>query len=150
MKITIRQAWANIVASYRSRKAVLEPDLCRWEFVVQMLCSAYLSWRWLGSSAKFQPWRPSYWLWLAQYSSLVELRTRASLAVQRYREQPPQACGVIPVICGKEQAREVHTGDGLFFIILPSGATDVHINEKTASVADEPSFEFPKEIDLKQ
>ena len=80
MNVSIRLAWVNIVASYRARKAGLEPDLRRWEFVVQMLCSAYLSWRWLGNSARFQPFSPQYWLWVAQYSSLSELGTRASLA----------------------------------------------------------------------
>lgn len=85
MSISIRLAWVNIVASYRARKAGLEPDLRRWEFFVQMLCSAYLSWRWLGKSARFQPFSPQYWLWVAQYSSLSELSTRASLAAANFR-----------------------------------------------------------------
>lgn len=86
--ITIRQALVGIRASYRTRKAGLEPDLRRWEFLVQMLCSAYLSWRWLGSSARFEFWRPAYWVWLSQYSSLVELGSRASLAAAHSLPSP--------------------------------------------------------------
>lgn len=80
MTISIRHALNSIAASYRARKAGLEPDLRIWEFVIQMLCSAYLSWRCLGSSARFEFWRPAYWVWLAHYSSLSELGARASLA----------------------------------------------------------------------
>ncbi len=89
--ITVRQALVGICASYRSRKAGLEPDLRRWEFFVQMLCSAYLSWRWLGSSARFEFWRPAYWVWLSQYSSLVELGSRASLAAAHSLPSPLSA-----------------------------------------------------------
>lgn len=89
MSISIHLAWVNIKASYRARKAGLEPDLRVWEFIIQMLCSAYLSWRWLGKSAKFRPFSPQYWLWVAQYSSLSELGTRASLAAANYRPKNP-------------------------------------------------------------
>ena len=68
----------------RSTRKYREPDLRWWEFPVQMLCSAYLSWRWLGKGARFAPWRANYWTWLAQYSSLTELRVRASLADRRW------------------------------------------------------------------
>lgn len=91
MNIPFLYVLSDIAASYRARKAGLEPDLRRWEFFVQMLCSAYLSWRWLGKNAKFQPWRPAYWLFLAHYSSLSELGTRAGQAANRYREQQAPA-----------------------------------------------------------
>lgn len=82
-----RAALRTVRIEFRSRKGHAEPDLRPWEFVVQMLCSAYLSWRWLGNGARFTPWRPVYWQWLAQYSSINELRVRASLASKRTDER---------------------------------------------------------------
>ncbi|HMF56740.1 MAG TPA: hypothetical protein VK619_10390 [Pyrinomonadaceae bacterium] len=77
----------HIYSMYRVRKQIRQPDLRVWEFVVQMLCSAYLSWRWLGSQARFKFWSLSYWSWLAEYSQLWELSTRASLAAQTQQEK---------------------------------------------------------------
>jgi len=85
-KIPFKNAVASIRASYKARR-VVELDLRPWEFIVQMLCSAYLSWRWLGASAKPKPFTLQYWVWLAQYSSLRELRTRAELAAQTQVER---------------------------------------------------------------
>jgi hypothetical protein len=85
-KVTIREALFQVRHHYRIRKQEYEPDLRVWEFMLQMICSAYLSWRWLGRSARFAPFRPSYWVWLACYSSLSELATRAMLADEVNRE----------------------------------------------------------------
>jgi len=80
--ISFARTWRQVSHHYRVRKELYEPDLCAWEFFIQMLVSAYLSWRWLGSSAAFRPFSLRYWTWLAAYSSLSELSTRAQLAHQ--------------------------------------------------------------------
>lgn len=146
MNITIRQAFSNISASYRSRKAGLEPDLRRWEFFVQMLCSAYLSWRWLGNSAKFQPWRPAYWLWLAQYSSLGEIRTRASLAVDRYREQRVSTHSPIQVFYG--EGNLLGTTEAAVYVYLPfkvAGGEVLAVDQDSIRINGQP-VEWPEEL----
>ncbi len=80
----IRGDARQIAIEYHCRKR-REPDLRRWEFVVQMLCSAYFTWRWL--SGRFRPLSIRYWAWLAQYSSLYELQTRAALAVKQWQRE---------------------------------------------------------------
>jgi hypothetical protein len=88
LDLGLRQTLSQIRHIYRVRKELCEPDLRPWEFFLQMLCSAYLSWRWLGNSARFNPFSRQYWFWLATYSSLSELATRASLADKAARPEP--------------------------------------------------------------
>jgi hypothetical protein len=65
----------------------MQPDLRLWEFFVQMLVSAYFSWRWIGGeNGQFQPWSLRYWECLARYSNLHELSARASLAAERVKK----------------------------------------------------------------
>ena len=88
MKIfsNVRGDWANITAQFAARR-LSEPGLSRRGFFAEMLCSAYLSYRWLGPvRGRFSFWSLRYWLWLAQYSSLHELSTRAALAQRRASE----------------------------------------------------------------
>lgn len=89
MRLSIRQSYWEIARHYRLRKSVRQPNLCRWEYFVQMLISAYFSWRWIGRSARFRFWDHQYWAWLAHYSDLRELAVRASLADEQQRPAPP-------------------------------------------------------------
>lgn len=59
MKLSVRQEYHEIARQYRLRKAHCHPNLLRWEYAVQMLISAYLSWRWLGRTARFRSTKPA-------------------------------------------------------------------------------------------
>ncbi|HMV50249.1 MAG TPA: hypothetical protein PLD20_20760 [Blastocatellia bacterium] len=107
--LSLRDSWREIARHYRLRKALQQPDLRRWEYFVQMLISAYLSWRWIGPTANFRFWEPQYWAFLSHYSHLGELATRARLAEEKQRPISKPSSGVIifiPSAAGSKETAE--------------------------------------------